>query len=332
MRRFLLAGLMLLSLGSLASPQEAGTRRPQTPGLENYLAELDRWSAAAKVIRDQPEQAAAFRKTLPNAWSASIQGQHFRVSTAWLGEDLESIEAKPATAGAITSEIQKRLEEMRSAAEAFEGETGPDPAQARIRLQEVLSRAEFRDIHKPGWLEQVRERINLWLSNLLEKLFGGLGIHSKLGRVLLRGLVIFLAALFLILLARTLFRARHDALLDLKGPVRASRGWKDWARDSLAMAGQGNYREAIHLGYWAGILRLEELGVWQAHRARTHREYLRLLEAGDERRKPLAALTSRFEEVWYGGNPAGLEDFEFVVQQLEGLGCNIGLRPATGIS
>ena len=323
---------MILSLGSLAEPQETGARRPQTPGLENYLAELDRWSAAARVVRDQPQQAAAFRKTLPGAWSASIQRQHFEVSTAWLGEDLKSIEDKPATAAVISAEIQQRLEEMRSAAEAFEGETGRDPAQARILLQEVLSRAEFRDIHKPGWLEQIRERVNLWMANLLGKLLGGLGSHSKLGRVLLWGLVIFLIMLFLILLSRTLFRARHDALLDLKGPVRASRGWKDWARDALAMAGEGDYREAIHLGYWAGILRLEELGVWQAHRARTHREYLRLLEAGDERRKPLAALTSRFEKVWYGGNPAGLEDFEFVVQQLEGLGCNIGLRPATGIS
>jgi hypothetical protein len=332
MKRLLIAGLMILSLASLAAPQEAGTSQSPPRGLKNYLAELDRWSAAAKIIKDQPEQAAAYRKALPRAWPVSVRGQQFSVPTDWLAEDLESIHAKPATAPATCKEIQQRLEQMRSAAEAFESVTGANPVQARTRLTAVLNRAEFRDVHKPGWLEEIRERISLWLTNLFEKLFGGLGSHPEIGRVVLWSLLILLVSLFLVLLAQRLFRLRPDTALDLKGNVLATRGWRDWARDALVMASRGNYREAIHLGYWAGIYRLEELGVWQAHRARTHREYLRLLGAGDGRHTPLAALTSRFELVWYGGNPAGAEDFEFVVKQLEGLGCNIGLRPATGIS
>ncbi len=332
MKRLLLAGLMILSLGSLVVPQETGTSQSLPQGLKNYLAELDRWSATAKVIKDQPDQAAAYRKALPRAWPVSVRGQQFAVPTEWLGEDLDSIHEKPATAASICNEIQQRLDQMRSAAETFERKTGGDPVQARTRLTDVLNRAEFRDVHKPGWLEEVRERTFVWLANLFDKLFGGLGSHPKIGRALLWSLVIFGVALFLVLLSRSFFRVRRDTSLDLKGPLLATRGWRDWARDALAMAGRGNYREAIHLGYWAGIYRLEELGVWQAHRARTHREYLRLLEAGDGRQTPLAALTLRFELVWYGGNPAGAEDFEFVVKQLEGLGCNIGLRPATGIS
>jgi tetrahydromethanopterin S-methyltransferase subunit G len=332
MKRLLLTGWMILALASAALPQEAGTPQDLPQGLKNYLAELDRWSAAAKIIKDQPEQAAAYRKALPRAWPVSVRGQQFEVPTDWLAKDLDSIHTKPATAAPVCGEIQQELDQMRSAAEAFEQEAGPNPVQARTRLTAVLNRAEFREVHKRGWLDEIRERISVWFANLYERLFGGLGSHPEIGRVVLWGLLILLVSLFLVLLAQRFFRHRPDVSLDLKGNVLATRGWRDWARDALATAGRGNYREAIHFGYWAGIYRLEELGVWQAHRARTHREYLRLLDVGDGRRTPLAALTSRFELVWYGGYPARAEDFEFVVKQLEGLGCNIGLRPATGIS
>jgi hypothetical protein len=323
---------MILTLASLAFPQGAEAPQSLPQGLKNYLAELDRWSAAAKIIKDQPERAAAYRKALPRVWPASLRGQQFVVPTDWLAEDLESIHKKPATAAPVCGEIQQELDLMRSAAEAFEQEPGANPVQARTRLTTVLNRAEFREVHKRSWVDEIRERISVWFANLYERLFGGLGSHPEIGRVVLWSLLIFLVALVLVLLAQRFFRLRPDIALDLKGNVLATRGWRDWARDALAMAGRGNYREAIHLGYWAGIYRLEELGVWQAHRARTHREYLRLLDAGDGRRAPLAALTSRFELVWYGGNAARAEDFEFVIKQLEGLGCNIGLRPATGIS
>ena len=123
--------------------------------------------------------------------------------------------------------------------------------------------------------------------------------------------------------------------MNLKGGIRVSRGWRDWARDALAASARGNHRDAIRLAYWAGVYRLEELGVCKVDRTRTHREYLRLLGAApgaENRRVPLENLTWRFERVWYGREPASAEDFQFVIKQLEMLGCVFPSTLATGSS
>jgi hypothetical protein len=50
--------------------------------------------------------------------------------------------------------------------------------------------------------------------------------------------------------------------------------------------------------------------MWPADRARTPREYLRLLPPADPRLKNLTTLTRSFERIWYGGLEAGPSDFE----------------------
>ncbi len=107
----------------------------------------------------------------------------------------------------------------------------------------------------------------------------------------------------------------------------------------------------MHAAYWAGIYRLEELGVWQLDRSRTPREYLGLVaraatapstvvpsstrgtgatHAVGEAREPvgpseraaaLAKLTRSLETTWYGYEPASAGDFGEAVSQLEALGC-----------
>jgi hypothetical protein len=37
----------------------------------------------------------------------------------------------------------------------------------------------------------------------------------------------------------------------------------------------------------------------------------------------LAELTARVERVWYGNNPAGVQDFEACMNQAEELGCRM---------
>ena len=62
--------------------------------------------------------------------------------------------------------------------------------------------------------------------------------------------------------------------------------------------GNGEWRDAIHLAYWAGISFLERQGFWKPDRARTPREYLRL-SLRSEYRETLRALTQIFELAWY---------------------------------
>ena len=67
-----------------------------------------------------------------------------------------------------------------------------------------------------------------------------------------------------------------------------------------------------------------KVSVWLVDEARTPREYLGLLRTTDGRRAAMTALTRRFEQIWYGNQPAAPADVSDVRTYLEELGC---LRP-----
>jgi len=326
-------GVISILFFLISCPAIAAQRQPSGPSpvdydLKSYLTELDRWSGEAAALKEHPEHAAALIKSLPPEWDVTVRGQRFAVSTNWLHRTLDSLTANHSFAGDYSTEIQSHLAAMRTDAEGLARPLNLTPGRAKAKLDEILRRREFQGVHGPTLLDQLLARMRNWIFDILEKIFGGLGQHPAAGQVLLWSAVGGSVFLVMLLLMRYFLKSTESASLDLDTASAASRTWRDWGRDALDAAGRGDYREAIHLAYWAGIYRMEELGAWQADRARTHREYLRLLAADDAHRTPLAQMTSRFELVWYGGNPASARDFETVIENLEALGCNLLWRPA----
>ena len=333
MKRFLAPILTLVFLCPTAAAQkQAGTPSGPSPGLKAYLAELDHWSEAARFLKVHPEKAADMRKTLPPNWQVTIRGEHFLVPTDWLGLTLDSLEVNHWLAEKYSEEIQAKIARIRASAEALDQVSGTGPGIARTRLDEILRRREFREVRGPGWLDQLRERIANRIAEWLLKIFGGLTSRPNIGRLLLWIVVGFLSLVLLIWLIRSIRGLGGETKLDLKGSVPDSRTWKSWAQDALAAAGRGDYRGAIHFGYWASIYRLGELGALEIHRARTPREYLKGVHDRDVHQPVLADVTRRFELTWYGGSQASAEDFESVVTQLERLGCRLRSQPATASS
>jgi Domain of unknown function (DUF4129) len=322
----------LISCPAIASQTQPGAHAAIAYDLKSYLAELDRWSGEAAALKENPEHAAALIKSLPAEWDVNIRGQRFSVPTNWLRRTLDSLNENHWLAGDYSKEMQRRLATMRGEAEAFEQRSTMSQGSAKGKLNAILAQREFQAVKGPTWFDNLRAQMQNWIMDFLEKIFGGLGRHPALGNILLWVAVGAAVFLLMFLLMRYFLKSTESASLDLDTAGAASRTWKDWGRDALAAAGRNDFREAIHMAYWAGIYRMEELGAWQADRARTHREYLRLLAADDAHRSPLAQMTSRFELVWYGGNPASARDFETVIEQLEALGCNLHWRPATANS
>ena len=101
----------------------------------------------------------------------------------------------------------------------------------------------------------------------------------------------------------------------------SARSWRSWLAEAREAADRQNWRNAIHLAYWAGISFLESGGAWKPNRARTPREYLRLLSSRNPKHPALSALTRKFELVWYGDRAAVETDFQETLGQLERLGC-----------
>jgi hypothetical protein len=133
-------------------------------------------------------------------------------------------------------------------------------------------------------------------------------------------------------LIRYLRRAGGEPRLQSQESAARARGSGEWLEQANLSAGRGDYRGAVHFAYWAGVARLEELGSWAPDRARTPREYLRVLPPGHQHRSMLSALTQRFERIWYGFDPAGPEDFRQAMSHLESMGCQLPSSPATASS
>jgi len=199
---------------------------------------------------------------------------------------------------------------------------------ARAKLHTILSSEEFAPPQN-DWLRRKVDAFFIKALRWLERLFGKMPktpdvSHTALDFVLFGALV--LAIFFL---TRRLLgggRAVEEAPSGQRiNAAESRRVWLEFAKHAADAGARDDYREAVRLAYWAGVYRLEELGVWRADRNRTHREYLRLMPQDAKGRAPLVAITQRFELAWYAGQSASADQFQEVAQQLEELGCPLPL-------
>jgi hypothetical protein len=289
--------------------------------LDHYMVELERWSALLSTAHTQPTQLDTLRQSLPKGWWVEVSGQRIEVSTAWLDKALQDWQQNPDRATSLEGTIQARFEALRAEAEALRHTASSlSEQQARAQLEAILRQRQFRAVRGPTWIDRWRERVGLFLAELLESLLGRLSGYPEVGTLLL-WVVIALAMILLALwLKRALARGAGVATAaePMPSPPR-SRDWRNWLEEGRSAACRGAYRLAVRSVYWAAVYRLEELGAWKTHGARTHREYLRLLPADHALRAPLAQVTERFERIWYGGAPASEEDFRQVASQVERL-------------
>jgi hypothetical protein len=333
-RSILLPTLLFLAIAVPcvnALPRPAG--QEHTLDARGYLAELDRWEAACAKLADRREAASELRNSLPKSWRVETDGQVFEVPADWLAASLQSLEEHPKDAAAVSKKIQTRLQALRADASLLtQASAAPQPRAAREKLDAILSRRQFRNAEEPAWLAQYRRRLAAWLLETLEKLFGGAHIPPRATKTVGWALAIGLPLLFLIWLIQRFLRYPFQRVVAPSKIRVPQEGWRDWTQRAAAAAARGQYRDAIRLAYWAAVYRLEESGVWQVERARTPREYLRLLPADHPQQSSLSTLTARFERIWYGGQTASADDFDFIRTRLEELECTFPSTPATGNS
>ena len=313
--RLFLAGLLML-------PGAAGADA-QSPALSpaQYRDQLRQWRQQVQTLEAHPEKAASLAHTLPPAWRVQQDGAVLNVSSDWLRRGLLHLRGDhqhpQQDAAQLEAALGERLHLLVAAAPA-----APDVTAARGRLRQILARPEFRGVHPPSAAEQAKSRFWAWVRLHLDRLIDHLSPHPQVLQWLV-WLVILLAMGVAVRLlwqfSRGLERALAAPALSADRP--SARPWQTWLTEARAAAGAGNFRDSIHLSYWAAISWLESEGAWMPDRARTPREYLRLLPARSPHRSRLRSLTERFEHTWYGGRPALAADFDAMLRELEELGC-----------
>jgi Domain of unknown function (DUF4129) len=278
-----------------------------------------------KTLKEKksPSEIAALRDALPPNWTVSTPERNYTISTRPLREQLTPESREKAVAW-----LDQFAEEVNRSSIA-----SPNKLQnARGELDHILARPEYRGVRPPSAWELFRRRVIAWLERLLGRFFVGVGRHPIAGTVVfwlivLAGVVGIAVWLFRFLVSRD----RMDALQHSEA-LAIMRTWQEWIHLAREAAGRGDFREAVHSAYWAGIARLEDLGVVPKDRSKTPREYLRsvkepkageLLATTPVLRGSLTELTTRFERVWYANRGASSEDFQDSLRQLEALGCHL---------
>ena len=249
---------------------------------------------------------------------ARVGQQTFEIPSDWLRDNLRKFRDKHSPE--IVEQISSRLSMLRAEASSAQ-RAGPDRLpELHAKLAGILATPEFAGVAGPSWFDRLKARAWAIAFRFLERLFTSSAI-ANISNILLYSVIAlaFLAAAYF--MYRTLWNdARvesivHDPL------VISAKEWTLWMQEARTAANMGNWREAIHLSYWCGISFLEAEGLWPPDRARTPREYLRLLSSSHEHRATLTDLTGSFELVWYGSQKADEATFQKTLGQLERLGC-----------
>jgi hypothetical protein len=290
--------------------------------VSEYRQQTKDIAAKVEALQSHPEAAGELVTSIPDQVSVFTHGGAVTVNNKTLKDNIAAFSAgSEINRPGILRELQSYAQAMSRAAEEFDSNSN-DLASERGKLNEILARREFSKVEGPNAKDALLTRIYLWISKILSKLAFRGASNFDLMRLLIYLFVGAAVTLLLVWTIRRLRQPREELLPREIIPFSPSaRGWRTWLAEARTLAQQQDWRNAIHLAYWAGISYLEENGAWKPNRARTPREYLRLIGTRAAQYPVLAALTRKLETVWYGYGNASEADYQEALGQLEKLGC-----------
>jgi hypothetical protein len=311
-RTYILASLLVVAVLCRAdsTPNQALTTA-------EYRAEIDRLLVLTRQLHDAKAATPAMLGHLPQSWRVHTSQRDFDISTEGLRRDVRRYGSEKILGNATA--IEARLQDLRRDLDGFEAPP-PDVSAERSALDSILARREFNDVHGPTWMDRLKRWMLEKIFRLLRSLFSSSAIPT-VGKYFVYVLIAVAGLALLYVVYRSIFQnPEFEEVVPRDLPISAKE-WTIWLTEARAAAARGDWRDAIHLAYWAGISFLEREGVWKPDRARTPREYLRLMSAEDEKRETLISLTRIFELAWYAKRETSEATFSEALAELEKLGC-----------
>lgn len=311
--------IALAVLFSLAVMQCLAGENGPAISLNEYRERLGHFTASADLLKDHPEQTAQLITEIPDQLNVNTGTREITVNFRDLKNDLTSFSSAEASQKPERLlQIRDYLGELQSAAINL---SNTDHKAEQQKLSEILSRREFHKVRGPSAADTFLAKIYRWLARWLFKLRIGSGATNNVLQGVVYTLVGLAVLLMLIWTVRSLRRQEPDVPREIMPFAPSAKSWRAWLAEARKSAEMQDWRNAIHLAYWAGISSLESGGAWKPNRARTPREYLRMVGTRSPHHPPLSALTRKFEVVWYGERVAAETDFQETLAQLEQLGC-----------
>lgn len=316
MLRKRLVGLFVLGcLTAVAFGQTAPLSIPE------YRTRLHDYQLRVEHLSQTPQDASAFYQELPQTLTVQTGSANAVASLDFLRNGLNRfLRLNPAAKRQIITGLSARLLAMQEEADRFAQPSRADQA-ARDRLTKILAASEFRRVHGPTEWEILQQRLYAWFDRLLRRLFPKNPDLAQAGQWFVWIMIAIASSIF----AVWLYRLSRDRLpqqpREILPFLPSARSWRAWLAEARENAARGQWRDAIHFGFWAAVSRLESENVWRPDKARTPREYLQAIPPSSDVKEPFTAVSRKFEATWYGGRPASATDFEQFVGELEKLGC-----------
>lgn len=187
----------------------------------------------------------------------------------------------------------------------------PDFTAARRDANAILDSREFNTAVETSLRDRVIAMLYRWLDRLLAHV-AAFGSRSPwIGPLIEWGLAAIACALLLAWAFRTVRRQCVRMQFETARQIeQTDERVLNWLREAEQHAAVGRFRDAVHCLYWASIVTLEGRRLWQPDRARTPREYLRLVDPGSRVFLLLRNQTFSFERIWYGLRPAERLDYD----------------------
>jgi hypothetical protein len=260
----------------------------------------------------QTGEESAF-KALPDAWQLTTAEHAYSIST----QPLRSMSTEDRHAGLAITWLSALQDQIRS----YVTQEGQPVKDSRNALKKILARSEFAAVAPPSAWDLFKARFYAAIGRILERLFHYVEQHPTGSEV------VFWSALSLAVvgLGMWLLRLLQSRGASLTVPRQELfneriRPWKDWLIAAKQAAEQGDYKEAIHSGYWAAVLHLQQTGELPVELTNTPRERLSLMRRAIFL-DALTNVTKALERFWYAGQPASRDDIQTLFQQLEAMEC-----------
>jgi hypothetical protein len=315
--------LLLFALIALANSGDAQSTNCASPPSTLSAVEL-----ATQISNLEQQLASASRggdfftiaACLPSSWKVNEQGTELSVSTQRIKDEIAE------TAGAIDpakrqEKLTGLLNRLRVMREQLSAYSNAPYQNERTKAAEILARREFDKLSSPGLMARIQDWINRQIRDFFTAFFQVLPDTTPYFRIAGWTLVLLAFALVMRALLKLLWDDRAHVKFDATSGHVSATHWTDWLASARAAAELGDWREAIRFTYWGAVSHLEQQGCWTSDRARTPREYLRLLKDTGERRSLLTDVTRKFERAWYAQRSATELEYRELLSNVEALGC-----------
>ena len=311
----------------------AATPRADYQRRVNEAAQLIQ-SAVEKPDTETEATLTRLARLLPPSEEVTDNEHVIRINNEWLQEQIAQLpealapeEDDEEDAQARIGEWQKLVDYLNALNARVNDLNAPLPANFKLerdKLNNILARSEYQTDERNAsgiqhWLKQQWRRLVKWLQALFgpserEPNLPGQGT-VKVARVIIITLLIAALAFAIYQLSKWWQQRqpknRKEKSREILGvEITDETTTEDLQAAARLLAQQGDYRGAIRRAYIALLYELEQRGKLRLHRSKTNRDYLNALRHETMLYPSFAALTLRFEQVWYGQSQASQFDFE----------------------